>query len=109
MCWHRRVLHAARTGITSTICGARLDLDPGLLALLRRVGGMYDEDAHGSYIELFTPVIGGRIFLRYPSASPVTGVRISNDPVRMAAHRVQRLASARPSSVARVRAPSALG
>ena len=77
--------------------GARLDLDPGLLSLLRRVGGMYDEDAHGSYIQLFTPVIGGRVFFEISQRiSGYQGYGISNDPVRMAAHRAQRLASARP-------------
>jgi len=72
---------------------ARLDLGPGLLARLRRVGGMYDEDANGSYIQLFTPVIGSRIFFEISQrVSGYAGYGMANDPVRMAAHRALRLA-----------------
>jgi len=75
---------------------ACLDLDPGLLSLLRRIGGLYDRDAHGSYIQLFTPVIGGRIFFEIcQRISGYQGYGMANDPVRMAAHRAQRLTSAR--------------
>jgi 4-hydroxyphenylpyruvate dioxygenase len=77
---------------------ARLDLDPGLLSSLRRIGGMYDEDAHGRYIQLFTPVIGSRIFFEISQRiSGYQGYGVANDPVRMAAHRAQRLASAGPN------------
>jgi 4-hydroxyphenylpyruvate dioxygenase len=71
---------------------ARLDLDPQLSALVRRIGALYDEDAHGSYVQLFTPVVGSRVFLEI--SQRVTGYRgygFVNDPVRMAAHRAQRL------------------
>jgi 4-hydroxyphenylpyruvate dioxygenase len=74
--------------------GARMDLDPGLLSLLRRIGGLYDQDAHGRYIQLFTPVIGGRIFFEISQRiSRYQGYGMANDPVRMAAHRAQRLSA----------------
>jgi 4-hydroxyphenylpyruvate dioxygenase len=67
---------------------ARTGLEPGLLTLLRRIGGMYDEDAHGSYIQLFTPVIGSRVFFEISQRiSGYAGYGTANDPVRMAAHR----------------------
>lgn len=70
---------------------ARVDLAPDLLSLLRRIGGMYDEDDHGSYIQLFTPVIGSRIFFEISQRlSSYTGRGVANDPVRMAAHRALR-------------------
>jgi 4-hydroxyphenylpyruvate dioxygenase len=74
---------------------ARLDLSPRLLSLLQRVGGMYDQDAHGSCIQLFTPVIGSRIFFEISQRiSGYQGYGLVNAPVRMAAHRAQRLAAA---------------
>jgi len=72
---------------------ARLGLPADLLRLLRSINGMYDEDAHGQYIQLFTPVFGGRIF--FEVAQRIDGYRgygVVNDPIRMAAHRAQRLA-----------------
>lgn len=74
---------------------ARTALDPGLLALLRRIGGMYDEDAHGSYIQLFTPVIGSRVFFEISQRiEGYAGYGTPNDPVRMAAHRALALSAA---------------
>ncbi len=73
---------------------ARIDVGPDLLSLLRRIGGMYDEDEHGSYVQLFTPVIGSRVFFEITQRiSGYQGYGMANDPVRMAAHRAQRLAA----------------
>ena len=67
---------------------ARTDLEPGLLALLRRVGGMYDEDTRGRYLQLFTPVIGSRVFFEVSQRiGGYAGYGTPNAPVRMAAHR----------------------
>ncbi|KUL23599.1 sugar phosphate isomerase/epimerase and 4-hydroxyphenylpyruvate domain-containing protein [Actinoplanes awajinensis] len=71
---------------------ARLTLDPPLRTRIRDLGAMYDEDAHGHYLQLFTPVIGGRIFLEIVQrVGGYRGYGFVNDPVRMAAHREQRL------------------
>ncbi|XVU29597.1 bifunctional sugar phosphate isomerase/epimerase/4-hydroxyphenylpyruvate dioxygenase family protein [Actinoplanes sp. CA-054009] len=67
---------------------ARLELPAGLRAL----GAMYDEDEHGHYLQLFTPVVGDRVF--FEIVQRVDGYRgygLANVPVRMAAHRAQRL------------------
>jgi 4-hydroxyphenylpyruvate dioxygenase len=73
---------------------ARLDLDPGLRTMLRDLGVMYDQDAHGRYLQLFTPVIGSRVFIEVVQRiSGYRGYGFANDPVRMAAHRAQRLQS----------------
>ena len=50
-------------------------------------------DASGQYVQLFTPVFGARIF--FEVAQRIGGYRgygVVGDPVRMAAHRAQRLA-----------------
>jgi len=74
---------------------ARADLEPGLRDLLRGVGAMYDQDEHGHYLQLFTPVIGSRVFVEIVQrVAGYRGYGFANDPVRMAAHRAQRLASA---------------
>jgi 4-hydroxyphenylpyruvate dioxygenase len=70
---------------------ARLDLPAGLLAALREVGGMYDEDAHGRYLQVFTPVLGSRVFVELcQRIGGYRGYGTPNDPVRMAAHRAHR-------------------
>jgi 3-dehydroshikimate dehydratase len=76
---------------------ARLALDPELLARLRRIGGLYDEDAHGRYLQLFTPVIGGRVFFEISQRTGgYHGYGLVNEPVRMAAHRALRTARLSP-------------
>ncbi|SNY68617.1 sugar phosphate isomerase/epimerase and 4-hydroxyphenylpyruvate domain-containing protein [Paractinoplanes atraurantiacus] len=66
---------------------ARLDLPAGLRAL----GAMYDEDEHGHYLQLFTPVIGDRVFFEIVErVGGYRGYGFANVPVRMAAHRAQR-------------------
>ena len=61
--------------------------------LVRRTGAMYDEDAFGSYLQLFTPVIGSRMFVEIVQRAGYRGYGFVNDPVRMAAHRAQRMAA----------------
>ena len=67
---------------------ARLDLDPGLLADLRELGLFYDEDGRGSYLHLFTEVLGSRVFFEVVQrVGGYDGYGTVNAPVRMAAHR----------------------
>jgi hypothetical protein len=73
---------------------ARVDIEPKMLAFLRQVGAMYDEDSSGSYVQLFTPIIGSRLFFEISQRmADYQGYGTANDPVRMAAHRTQRLAT----------------
>ena len=74
---------------------ARLDLATELFERLQRLGAMYDEDHAGSYLQLFTPIIGGRIFFELVQRlGDYQGYGITNEPVRMAAHRAYRRAQA---------------
>jgi 4-hydroxyphenylpyruvate dioxygenase len=60
--------------------------------MLRDIGGMYDEDPYGRYVQLFTPVLGSRVF--FEISQRIAGYRgygLVNDPVRMAAHRARRV------------------
>jgi 4-hydroxyphenylpyruvate dioxygenase len=71
---------------------ARSNLEPGFSAMLREIGGMYDEDPYGRYVQLFTPVVGARVF--FEVSQRIAGYRgygLVNDPVRMAAHRARRV------------------
>ncbi len=71
---------------------ARLDLEPSLRRTVRDLGAMYDEDRHGYYLQLFTPVLGTRVFFEIVErAGGYRGYGFANDPVRMAAHRAERL------------------
>jgi 4-hydroxyphenylpyruvate dioxygenase len=71
---------------------ARQQLPDGLLATLRRMGATYDQDGYGSYVQLFTPVVGSRVFVEIVQRiSGYRGYGFANDPVRMAAHRAQRV------------------
>ncbi len=71
---------------------ARLDLPPRLRDLVRRVGALYDEDDHGHYLQLFTPVAGQRVFVEIVQrVDGYRGYGFANDPVRMAAQRAQRV------------------
>lgn len=70
---------------------ARLNLEPRMLAMLREIGGMYDEDRYGRYVQLFTPVLGSRVFFEISQRiGGYRGYGLVNDPVRMAAHRARR-------------------
>jgi 4-hydroxyphenylpyruvate dioxygenase len=67
---------------------ARLDLEPGLLAAMRECGLFYDEDEHGGYLQLFTEVLGSRVFFEVVQRiGGYDGYGAANAPVRMAAHR----------------------
>jgi 4-hydroxyphenylpyruvate dioxygenase len=78
-------------------------LPQGLLAMLRRTGAMYDEDGSGSYLQLFTPILGSRIFFEIVQrVSGYQGYGVVNDPVRMAAHRAERRAQPGRSSAGAV-------
>ncbi len=71
---------------------ARLDLPSSLRGTIRDLNAMYDEDAHGHYLQLFTPVLGTRVFFEIVERSGgYRGYGFANDPVRMAAHRAHRL------------------
>jgi 4-hydroxyphenylpyruvate dioxygenase len=74
---------------------ARLDLAPELLADMRECGLFYDEDAAGCYLHLFTEVLGSRVFFEVVQRiSGYDAYGEVNAPVRMAAHRRLRTASA---------------
>ncbi|MGP4017676.1 bifunctional sugar phosphate isomerase/epimerase/4-hydroxyphenylpyruvate dioxygenase family protein [Saccharopolyspora sp. 5N708] len=73
---------------------ARLDLDQELLAALRANSVLYDRDEHGEFLHLYTELFGSRIF--FEVVQRIGGYRgraVANAPIRMAAHRRQRLAN----------------
>ncbi|MBL7260007.1 sugar phosphate isomerase/epimerase and 4-hydroxyphenylpyruvate domain-containing protein [Paractinoplanes lichenicola] len=62
---------------------------------VRETTALYDEDGHGSYRQLFTPVVGRRVFFEVVQrVGGYRGYGFANDPVRMAAQRHERMASA---------------
>ncbi|MEV0089101.1 TIM barrel protein [Saccharopolyspora sp. NPDC050642] len=72
---------------------ARLELDPRLLAELRANSVLYDRDENGEYLHLFTELFGSRIFFELVQRiGGYAGYGVANAPVRMAAHRRQRMA-----------------
>ena len=76
---------------------ARVDLDPGLMAEMRECGLLYDEDADGCYLHLYTEVLGARVFFEVVQRiGGYTGYGTVNSPVRMAAHRRMRISPDRP-------------
>ena len=78
---------------------ARLGLSPELLELLRGAGALYDRNPEGEFMHLYTEVLGGRVFFEVVQRiGGYRGYGEVNAPVRMAAHRRQRLA--RDGSVA---------
>ncbi|TFV88914.1 sugar phosphate isomerase/epimerase and 4-hydroxyphenylpyruvate domain-containing protein [Blastococcus sp. CT_GayMR16] len=67
---------------------ARLDLDADLLDAMRECGLFYDEDGQGGYLQLFTEVLGSRVFFEVVQRlGGYDGYGAVNAPVRMAAHR----------------------
>jgi sugar phosphate isomerase/epimerase len=76
---------------------ARFDLAPARLDVLRDNNVLYDRDEHGEYLHFYTSMLGSRVFLEV--VQRVDGYRGYGDPngvpVRMAAHRDQRLAGLR--------------
>jgi 4-hydroxyphenylpyruvate dioxygenase len=74
---------------------ARLAPPPDLLADLRETGVLLDRDAHGEFLHFYTAVLGGRVFFEVVQRiGGYAGYGEANSPVRMAAHRRQRLGSA---------------
>jgi 4-hydroxyphenylpyruvate dioxygenase len=74
---------------------ARFGLDDGEVDVLRRHGILYDRDARGGeLLHLYTPIYGGRVFFEIlQRRGGYNGFGDANAPVRMAAHRFQRLAA----------------
>jgi 4-hydroxyphenylpyruvate dioxygenase len=74
---------------------SRFDLDPERLAAMRELGLFYDETGDGAYLHLYTEVLGGRVFFEVVQRiGGYDGYGAPNAPVRMAAHRRARLATA---------------
>jgi 4-hydroxyphenylpyruvate dioxygenase-like putative hemolysin len=77
--------------------GARFDLPPERLAALRSNNVLYDRDDLGEYLHFYTAMLGSRVFVEVVQRTG--GYRGYGDPhgvpVRMAAHRDQRLAGLR--------------
>jgi 4-hydroxyphenylpyruvate dioxygenase len=74
---------------------ARFDLPADLLAAVREHGLLYEEDAAGGYLHLATEVLGGRVFFEVVQRlGGYDGYGTADAPVRMAAHRRARRASA---------------
>jgi 4-hydroxyphenylpyruvate dioxygenase len=67
---------------------ARTDLDAELIAALRAHGVLYDRDARGELLHLYTPVVGDRLFFEVVQRiGAYDGYGAANAPVRMAAQR----------------------
>ncbi len=72
---------------------ARLAPEPQQLAAMRELNVLYDRDADGELLHFYTEVLGGRIFFEVVQrVGDYGGYGATNAPVRMAAHRRQRLA-----------------
>jgi 4-hydroxyphenylpyruvate dioxygenase len=73
--------------------GARLAPPPSLLAEMRALGVLYDRDANGEFLHFYTEILGGRVFFEVVQRiGGYAGYGELNSPVRMAAHRRQRVA-----------------
>jgi 4-hydroxyphenylpyruvate dioxygenase-like putative hemolysin/sugar phosphate isomerase/epimerase len=72
---------------------ARLAVRPELLAAMRDYAVLYDRGEHGEYLHFFTEVLGSRVF--FEVVQRIDGYAgygaPSSMPIRMAAHRRQRL------------------
>jgi 4-hydroxyphenylpyruvate dioxygenase len=74
---------------------ARTGLDPRRIGQLRESGIMYDADANGEFLHLYTRLLGSRLFFEVVQRiGSYAGYGAVNAPVRMAAHRSDRLAAA---------------
>ncbi|MEU5871419.1 TIM barrel protein [Glycomyces sp. NPDC047369] len=71
---------------------ARLAPPPERLELLRAHALLYDRDGDGEFLHCYTPVLGSRVFFEVVQRlGGYTGYGAPNAPVRMAAHRRDRL------------------
>jgi len=70
---------------------ARLAPPAELLEAMRELGVLYDRNADGEFLHLYTEVLGGRVFFELVQRiADYSGYGESNSPIRMAAHRRQR-------------------
>jgi 4-hydroxyphenylpyruvate dioxygenase len=76
---------------------ARTDLAPELIDTMRDLGVLYDRDADGELLHVYTPVVGGRVFFEVVQRiGAYDGYGAANAPVRMAAQRAPGLVAAHP-------------
>ncbi|HEX6354672.1 sugar phosphate isomerase/epimerase and 4-hydroxyphenylpyruvate domain-containing protein [Actinophytocola sp.] len=67
-------------------------LAPPRLAELRECSVLYDRDEHGEYLHFYTHILGDRVFFEIVQRiGGYAGYGAVNSPVRMAAHRRERL------------------
>jgi 4-hydroxyphenylpyruvate dioxygenase len=67
---------------------ARLDVEPGLLEAMRRLGVLYDRTAGGELLHVYTEIVGGRLFFELVERrGTYDGYGAANSAVRMAAQR----------------------
>ena len=72
---------------------ARVDLPPERLAAYRELGVLHDQGPSGAYLQVCTEVLAGRIFVALVQrVGDDDGYGWTDTPVRMSAHRRQRLA-----------------
>ncbi len=77
---------------------ARLAPPAELLDAIRELGVLYDRNADGEFLHLYTDVLGGRVFFELVQRiGDYSGYGESNSPIRMAAHRRQRTEAGRPA------------
>jgi 4-hydroxyphenylpyruvate dioxygenase len=67
---------------------ARTDLDPDVVERMRSYGVLHDHDETGSFLHLYTPMVGRRLFFEVVQRiGDYDGYGAANAPVRMAAQR----------------------
>ncbi len=72
---------------------ARVDLPPDRLATYRELGVLHDQGPEGAYLQVCSEVLAGRIFVALVQrVGDDDGYGWTDTPVRMSAHRRQRLA-----------------
>jgi 4-hydroxyphenylpyruvate dioxygenase len=73
---------------------ARVELDPAFLSRLRELGILYDSDARGEFLHVFTHTFCRRLFFEVVQrVGPYAGYGAVNSPVRLAAQRRARVVS----------------
>jgi 4-hydroxyphenylpyruvate dioxygenase len=77
---------------------ARLAPPSDRLATMRELGVLYDRDEHGGYLQVSTELLDGRVYFQIVQRlGGYDGYGWADAPVRMAAHRSQRLARRSPA------------
>jgi 4-hydroxyphenylpyruvate dioxygenase len=70
-------------------------LNPPMLADLRKYSVLYDRDEQGEFLHCYTEILGSRVFFEIVQRiDGYGGYGVVNSPVRMAAHRQNRLSKA---------------